>query len=64
MERMTVKYEELSEEVGGLEEEWKKYKEAFVGVAKDLCGRTYPCEIVILSWWGSLRASLTLRAMP
>ena len=31
---MTVKYEELSEEVGGLEEEWKKYKEAFVGAAE------------------------------
>ncbi|KAI0231117.1 hypothetical protein LSAT2_018516 [Lamellibrachia satsuma] len=29
-EQVTVKYEELSEEVGGLEEEWKKYKEAFV----------------------------------
>ena len=37
---MTVKYEELSEEVGGLEEEWKKYKEAFVGAADELCGRT------------------------
>ena len=36
---MTVKYEELSEEVGGLEEEWKKYK-AFVGAAEELCGRT------------------------
>ena len=33
-ERVTVKYEELSEEVGGLEEEWKKYKEAFVGTAE------------------------------
>ena len=39
-ERVTVKYEELSEEVGGLEEEWKKYKEAFVGAAEELCGRT------------------------
>ena len=39
-ERMTVKYDELSEEVGGLEEEWKKYKEAFVGAAEELCGRT------------------------
>ena len=37
---MTVKYDELSEEVGGLEEEWKKYKEAFVGAAEELCGRT------------------------
>ena len=34
--------EELSEEVGGLEEEWKKkqYKEAFVGAAEELCERT------------------------
>ena len=39
-ERVTVKYEELSEEVGGLEEEWKRYKEAFVGAAEELCGRT------------------------
>ncbi|KAI0208264.1 hypothetical protein LSAT2_007081 [Lamellibrachia satsuma] len=39
-ERVTVKYEELSEEVGGLEEEWKKYQEAFVGAAEELCGRT------------------------
>ena len=37
---MTVKYEELSEEVGGLEEERKKYKEVFVGAAEELCGRT------------------------
>ena len=35
-----MKYEELSEEVGGLVEEWKKYKEAFVGAAEELCGRT------------------------
>ena len=39
-ERVMVKYEELSEEVCGLEEEWKKYKEAFVGAAEELCGRT------------------------
>ena len=29
-ERMTVKYEELSEEVGGLEEEWKKLQISFL----------------------------------
>ena len=39
-EQVTVKYEQLIEEVGGLEEEWKKYKEAFVGAAAELCGRT------------------------
>ena len=37
---MRAKYEELSEEVGGLEEEWKKYKEVFLGAAEELCGRT------------------------
>ena len=30
-ERVTVKYEELSEEVGGLEEEWKKIKRSICG---------------------------------
>ena len=39
-ERVTVKYEELSEEVGGLEEEWKKYKKPFVGAVEELCGGT------------------------
>ena len=39
-ERVMVRYEELSEEVGGLEEEWKKYQEAFLGAAEELCGRT------------------------
>ena len=39
-ERVTVKYEELSEEVDGLEEEWKKHKEAFAGAAEELCRRT------------------------
>ena len=39
-ERVTVKYKELSEEVDGLEEEWKKYNEAIVGAAEELCGRT------------------------
>ena len=37
---MTVKNGELSEEVGGLEEEFKKYKKAFLGDSKELCGRT------------------------
>ena len=54
---MTVKYEELSEEVGGLEEEWKKYKEAFVGAAEELCGRTSGKGGVSRSsnqgWWTS-----------
>ena len=39
-ERMKVKYEELGEEVGDVEEEWKKYKDAFVGNADEPCGRS------------------------
>ena len=54
---MTVKYKELSEEVGGLEEEWKKYKEAFVGAAEELRGRTSGKGEVSRSsnqgWWTS-----------
>ena len=39
-ERVKVEYEELGEEVDDVEEEWKKYKDAFVGNAKGLCGRS------------------------
>ena len=35
-ERVKVKYEELLEEVDDIEEEWKKYKDAFVGNAEEL----------------------------
>ena len=35
-----MKYEELGEEVDDIEEEWKKYKDAFVGYAEELCGRS------------------------
>ena len=37
-----MKYEELGEEVDDIviEEEWKKYKDAFVGNAEHLCGRS------------------------
>ena len=56
-EWVTVKYEGLSVEVGGLEEEWKKYKETFVGVAEELCGRTSRKGGVSRScnqeWWTS-----------
>ena len=56
-ERVTVKYEELSEEVGGLEEEWNKYKEAFVGAGEELCGRTSGKDGMSRSsnqgWWTS-----------
>ena len=39
-ERVKVEYEELGEEVDDVEEEWKKYKDAFVGNAEGLCGRS------------------------
>ena len=38
--RVKIKYEELDTEVEAVEEEWKKYKDAFVGVAEEMCGRT------------------------
>ena len=39
-ERVKVKYEELVEEVNDVEEEWKKYKDAYFGNAEELCGRS------------------------
>ena len=33
-----MEYEELGEEVDDVEEEWKKYKDAFFGNAEELCG--------------------------
>ena len=33
-------YEELGEEVDAVEEEWKKHKDAIVGNAEELCGRS------------------------
>ena len=37
---MRARYDQLNEEVEGLQEEWKKYGEAFRGIAEVLCGRT------------------------
>ena len=34
------KYEELNAQIGTAEGEWRQYKDAFVGVADELCGRT------------------------
>ena len=39
-ERVRRKYEELDAEKGTVEGEWRQYKDAFVGVAEELCGRT------------------------
>ena len=39
-ERVRRKYEELDAEKGTVEVEWRQYKDAFIGVAEELCGRT------------------------
>ena len=39
-ERVTMKCEELDAEMGTVEGEWRQYKDAFAGVAEELCGRT------------------------
>ena len=39
-ERVKVKYEERGDVVDDVDEEWKKYKDAFVGNAEELCGRS------------------------
>ena len=36
---MSARYDQLSEEAEGLEEEWKQYREAFRGIGEVLCGR-------------------------
>ena len=38
-EKVRRKYEELDSEKGTVEGEWRQYKDAFVGVAEELCGR-------------------------
>ena len=38
--RVGRKYEELDTEKGTVAGEWRQYKDAFVGVAEELCGRT------------------------
>ena len=39
-ERVRRKYDELDAERGTVEGEWRQYKDAFVGVVEELCGRT------------------------
>ena len=39
-ERVRRKYEELDAGKGTVEDEWRQYKDAFIGVAEELCGRT------------------------
>ena len=38
--RIWRRYEELDAEKGTVEGEWRQYKDAFVGVAEELCSRT------------------------
>ena len=39
-ESVRRKYDDLDAEMGTVEGEWGQYKDAFVGVAEELCGRT------------------------
>ena len=39
-ESVRRRYEELDSEKGTVEGEWRQYKDAFVGMAEELCGRT------------------------
>ena len=39
-EWLTLDYEKLGTTVGVVDEEWKSFKDALVGVAEELCGRT------------------------
>ena len=39
-ERVMRKYEERDADKGTVEGEWRQYKDAFVGLAEELCGRT------------------------
>ena len=61
-ERVNVKYEELGEEVDDVEEEWKKYKDAFVGNAEELCRRSTDIGGKARKnqeWWTTVVASAT-----
>ena len=44
-ERARRKYQELDDEKGTVEGEWRQYKDAFVGVAEELCGGTLGKEV-------------------
>ena len=39
-ERVRRKYEEPDAVKGTVEVDWRQYNDAFIGVAKELCGRT------------------------
>ena len=44
-ERVRRKYDELDAEKGTVEGEWRQYKDAFIGMADELCGRTSVKEV-------------------
>ena len=44
-ERVRRKYDELDAEKGTVEGEWRQYKDAFIGMADELCGRTSGKEV-------------------
>ena len=54
-ERVRRKYEELDAEKGTFEGEWRQYKDAFVGVAEELCdrnsGKGGTSRSRIQGWW-------------
>ena len=39
-DRLTLDFKKFGTSIGRVEEEWKTFRDAFVGVAEELCGRT------------------------
>ena len=39
-ERLTLNYDKFGTTIGTVEEEFKAFKDAFVDVAEEICGRT------------------------
>ena len=46
-ERLTLDYEKLGSTLGTVEEEWKAFKDAFIGVAEELCRKTPGRGVII-----------------
>ena len=57
-EKVRKNYDELDAKMVIMEGEWRQYKDAFVGVAEELCGRT-SVSTTILQW--KLSHEFTLR---
>ena len=60
--RVRRKYEDLHAEKGTEEGEWRQYKDTFVGVAEELCGRTSgrggTPRSINQGWWAEDMAKL------